>query len=146
MKEKMVEPQDWKWYGHAGHLIVGQWCRFHLCTLIGKHLVSTVGEYWPERPVREIHAHVHDPAWLAENKSLRGDDFDAAYMRRFGYEDIGCDRRYETMVFKANGKLCECGCGLPTFSGSEIESNGYNLAIEATEGHYEMCRKFASKC
>ncbi len=135
---------DWKWFGHAGHLIVGYACRFHLCTLIGEHLVSTVGEYWPEREVREIHAKVYDPGWLKENRHLNGDTFDAAYMKRFGYEDIGCDRKYETMVFKVSGKTCtaeDCNCGMPTIIPDELDFAGYNAAGSAMTGHYTMCEK-----
>jgi hypothetical protein len=135
---------DWKWFGHAGHLCVSQWCRYHLCTQVGKYLISTVGEYWPERPVREIHAQVHDPKWLSENQYRRGDDFDAAYMKRFGFENIGCDRKYETLVFEA-GKPCatkDCGCGLPEISGSELDSGCYNDAAAAAKGHMELCLKY----
>lgn len=140
-----IERSEWRWFGHPGHLIVGDSCRFHLATQVGEFLVSTVGEYWPERPVREIHAEVHDPAWLIENVHRRGDDFDAAYMRRFGYEEIGYNRKYETMVFKA-GVPCtaeECGCGIPEIVGSELDATGYNDAGSATRGHMEMCRKWA---
>ena len=143
MKEHKVD--KWRWFGHAGHFICAQWCRFHLCTLVGDHLVSTVGEYWPERPVREIHAKVHDPVWLQENKHLRGDYFDGAYKKRFGFEEIGCDRTYETMVFKA-GEPCsgkDCGCGLPETDGSELDFEGYTSAASASAGHLAMCFKYA---
>ena len=142
-----MSERDWKWFGSAGHLIVSHWCRFHLCTQVGKYLVSTVGEYWPERRVREIHAEVHDPKWLAENMHLKGDYFDSAYMKRFGFEEIGCDRKYETMVFEA-GTPCaskDCGCGLPSISGSELEANGYNSAADATQGHIKLCRKYSGR-
>jgi hypothetical protein len=143
----MATQSQWKWYGHAGHLIVGQWCRYHLCTLVNGYLVSTVGEYWPERPVREIHAHVHDPKWLAENQHRRGGDFDSAYMKRFGFENIGCDRKYETFVFKA-GEPCKsetCGCGLPEINGSELDSLSANDAKTAANNHLILCRKFFRK-
>jgi hypothetical protein len=136
----------WKWFGHAGHLCVGQWCRYHLCTLVGEYLISTVGEYWPERPVREIHASVHDPKWLAENKHRRGDDFDHAYMQRFGFENIGCDRKYETFVFKA-GSPCkdkDCNCGLPSIDGSELDTLAANDADTAGRNHMELCEKYAA--
>lgn len=139
---------EWKWFGHNGHLIVGQWCRFHLCTQVGPWMVSTVGEYWPERSTREIHASVYDPAWLAKNKSRRGDDFDYAYMKHFGYEEIGCGRKYETMVFRA-GAPCnadECGrCGMPIPADfAELNYAPYNDAGSATRGHMEMCEKYAA--
>lgn len=134
-----------KYYGNAAHLIVGHRCRFHIATQVGEHIVSTVGEYWPERPSREIHAEIHDPAWLAENRNRKGDDFDRAYMQRFGYDEIGCDRKYETMVFKVSGKECPCGCGLPKIIPSELDAAGYNNAKSATAGHEKMCRKWERK-
>lgn len=142
----MTSVQDWKWFGHAGHLIVAQWCRFHLCTLVGNYMVSTVGEYWPDRKVREIHASVHDAKWLDDNNHRKGDDFDRAYMERFGFEDIGYERTYETMVFRAD-KVCvakDCNCGMPLPSDwSELDAHGYKEAGAATKGHYEMCNKWA---
>lgn len=138
---------NWKWFGHAGHFICGHQCRFHLATKVGKYLVSTVGELWPERGSREIHAKVHDPQWLAENIHLKGDIFDHAYMSRFGFEEVGCDRKYETMVFLA-GKPCKsksCGCGLPVISGSELDFQGYNNAGDATRGHLKLCQKWSKK-
>lgn len=138
---------NWKWFGHAGHFICGHWCRFHLTTKVGKYLVSTVGEYWPERGSREIHAQVHDPKWFAANRHRLGDDFDHAYMQRFGYETVGLDRLYETMVFRA-GAPCKakgCACGLPSINGSELDFKGYNDAASATTGHHKLCRKWATK-
>jgi len=144
----MVPRQEWEWFGHAAHLIVGRWCRFHLATKVGEYLVSTVGEFWPERPVREIHAEVHDPAWLAENVELKGDTFDHAYMKRFGFETIGYERKYETMVFHA-GERCQvpdCGCGLPIPSDwGELDFSGYNDAGAATRGHLAMCEQWSVK-
>lgn len=145
-KGSVVNQADWKWFGSAGHLIVAQWCRFHLCTQVGKYLVSTVGEYWPDVKVRKIHAKIHDPKWLAENEHLRGNAFDAVYMRRFGFEEIGAGRKYETMVFEA-GVPCEaegCRCGMPNAkSWAELDGQGYNDAGEATRGHMAMCEKWA---
>lgn len=141
----MIAQSNWKWFGNAGHFICAQWCRFHLCTQVGTHLVSTVGELWPERVSREIHAKVYDPAWLAENKYRKGDDFDAAYMKRFGFQEIGFGRKYETMVFEA-GKPCDvegCNCGLPRISGMELDVDAYNEAGAATSGHFAMCVKWA---
>jgi hypothetical protein len=139
----MSEPRV-KWFGHAAHFICGSHCRFHLATQVGHYLISTVGELWPERSSREVHASVHDPAWLAANGHLKGDQFDHAYMQRFGYETIGSNRLYETMVFKA-GKPCTakgCGCGLPAIDGSELDFAGYNDAKAATQGHTRMVAKY----
>ena len=138
--------KDWKWFGHAAHLCVGHDCRFHLATQVGPWLVSTVGEYWGSRSVREIHASAYDPEWFAKNSRRKGDDFDRAYMDRFGFEEIGCDRKYETMVFRAVEPCAspKCGCGLPQISGSDEDFDGYNDAKAATEGHMAMCKKWAS--
>jgi hypothetical protein len=61
------------------------------------------------------------------------------------FTEIGCGRLYETMVFKA-GKLCECGCGLPTTNGEELDMRGYNTAQAANHGHAKMCHKWMGKC
>lgn len=147
--KKSIAPEKWEWFGGAAHFICGYACRFHMATKVGKHLVSTVGQYWPERPVREIHAKVSDPKWLSEKQAKRGEDFDHAYMKRFGFEEIGYGRKFETMVFKAGAvcdmKDCPCGC-IPQMDGAgELDFKGYNDAPAATAGHMEMCRKWASK-
>ena len=113
---KAITPDKWKWYGHAGHFICGHKCRFHLCTEVGKYLVSTVGEL---------------PKF--------NDKMD-------GFERLGAGPEiYETMVFEA-GKRCtdkDCNCGLPTISGLEIHAERYMTAAQATAGHYEFCREMA---
>jgi hypothetical protein len=141
--DKEIDMSNWKWFGHAGHFICADKCRFHLTTKVGKYLVSTVGEYWPERVVREIHAEVHDKKWFAENRNLKGDYFDHAYMKKFGFEEIGCDRKYETMVFKA-GKPCSSKFGIrpsPLASGPVRLIRGYE-ALRFR--HYKPCRWFKS--
>jgi hypothetical protein len=137
--------ETWKWFGNAGHFICSRWCQFHLCTQVGDYLISTVGQLWPERPSREIHAKVHDPAWLAKNIHRKGDDFDSAYMKKFGFETVGCDREFETTVFKA-GAVCtakDCKCGMPSIDGSELDFAAANDAGTATQNHYAMCLKWA---
>ena len=49
-----MKKENWKWFGNAGHLCISQYCRFHLCTKIGKYLISTVGEYLPSQSSQEI--------------------------------------------------------------------------------------------
>jgi hypothetical protein len=129
-----------RWFGHAGHFICAPWCRFHLCTQVGEFLISTVGEYVPDAPVREI---------MAQSRGIklegRGDARLADYMNKRGFEQVGCDRLYETMVFRA-GRPCDaegCNCGLPSASGEELDFGGYNDAKSATEGHYKMIEKWS---
>lgn len=127
---------------HAAHFICGDKCRFHLATYVGGYIVSTVGEYWPERNAREIHAKIYDEEWLRDNKHLKGDTFDHAYFKRFGYEQIGCDRLYETMVFRAKSAAGEC-CPWQIDSGHNEDFKGYNDASEAFKGHMAMCKKWS---
>jgi hypothetical protein len=107
-----------------------------LTTLVGKYLVSTVGQMWPSRSSREIHASVYDPKWLDANRDRKGDDFDFVYMQRFGYETVGSDRTFETMVFRA---------GKPCASKPCVDFLGYNDAKAATAGHRKLCAKWARK-
>jgi hypothetical protein len=115
----MIPESKWEWFGYAGHLIVGHMCRFHLCTKVGKYLISTVGDY---------------------RSSLDKEDDKP--------REIGCNRLYETMVFLA-GKRCvveHCRCGQPSLkTASEIDFAGYNVAGDAQRGHMKMCRKYARK-
>ncbi len=120
---------DWKFFGNAAHFICGRWCRFHLATLVGKYLVSTVGEY--VHPSRSKGGEQSEAKWLKAN---------------WPGEEIGCGRKYETMVFLA-GEPCsspECKCGLPTIAGSELDFRPANDAGTATANHYELCGKFDS--
>lgn len=146
MTESKKRKKEWVWMPHAGHLCVGIDCRFHLSTYVGKYLVSTVGEYWPSRSGREIYAKIYDPKWLEENFSRLGDDFDSAYMKRFGYVKIGCDRKYETMVFKAKkyeekNSCCPWRMG----NGTVFDMSGYNEPADACMGHLKMCQKWSEK-
>ena len=127
----MAIPQEqWKWFGEAAHFICGRWCRFHLATKVGKYLVSTVGEY--VHPRHGTGSEQGESDWLKKN---------------WPGEDIGHERKYETMVFLA-GKPCDsplCGCGLPKIDGNELAMAGYNRADDATRGHAKMCVKWAKK-
>ena len=143
MKKNEISQDQWHWFGSAGHFICAQWCRFHLCTLIGNYLVSTVGEYVPDETVREIHCEIHGITLEG-----RGDARLADYMNKVGFQELGYKRTYETMVFKA-GAPCTaegCNCGLPSLAdGCELEADGYNDAGAATKGHLALCHKYAKE-
>jgi hypothetical protein len=136
--------ENWIWMPHAGHFILGERCQFRLNTYVGRFIVSTVGELWSDRQVREIHAQVYNPKWLMENQHLKGDEFNSAYMKKFGFEDIGADRKYETMVFRAEKSNNKC-CPFKIIVSKEVDFRGYNNAVDATKGHYELCRKWSVK-
>jgi hypothetical protein len=140
-----ISKSKWKWYGNAGHFICSDNCRFHITTEVGKYLISTVGEYFPDSGTREI---------LASSRGIKlegiGDERKYDYMKKIGFEDLGYNRKYETMVFRI-GTHCnaeDCACGLPRpIDWSEIDSGGYNSAKDATNGHTEMCQKWSrEKC
>lgn len=37
---------NWIWQGYPGHFIASEACKFRLCTVVGKFLVSTIGDYY----------------------------------------------------------------------------------------------------
>ena len=139
-----MERSKWIWMPHAGHFILGERCQFRLNTYVGKYIVSTVGELWSDRQVREIHASIYDKKWFMENKHLKGDEFDHAYMKKFGFEDIGAQRKYETMVFRARKSKYKC-CPYTINVAKEMDFKGYNNDKDAAKGHYELCERWSKK-
>ena len=115
-----IAVSKWQWFGSAGDFICGSRCQFHLCTLVGQHLVSTVGELRLKQTDDEF-----EPLGAGGKNSL-----------------------YETMVFKTDGTVCdsdECSCGLPSIITSELDSQRYAKAGDAAKGHYKFCRKWAKR-
>lgn len=131
-----MDKSKWIWMPHPGHLIVANNCRFVLNTYVGKHIVSTVGEYLPDYEVREIFAQ-------SRNITLKGkgDERQADYMKKIGYEDICLDRKYETMVFSAKKSKDKC-CPYMMKNANDVDFDSYNSAADATIGHYKMCDKW----
>lgn len=113
----IIPHKEWQWYGGASHFICGDRCQFHLSTVIGDVIISTIGEMISE-PIKS---------------------------RTF--ETIGCDRLYETMVFKAgepcNEKDCMCGERSAIHDGCELDFAPYNDRKSATEGHAALCERWA---
>lgn len=132
----MSGQDTWVWMPHPAHFICGFDCRFHLATKVGEVIVSTVGEYWPDEGTREI---------LAKSRGIKlkgvGDERRASYMEQIGFEKIGCDRKYETMVFRATkgDTCCPWRCDV---SGGELDMRGYNDPAAAYEGHLRLCREW----
>jgi len=132
----------WVWMPHAAHFICGNDCRFHLATYVGGYVVSTVGEYLPDSQVREI---------LAQSRRItlngKGDERLADYMKKVGYEDLGYQRKYETMVFKAErmtAKGDQC-CPWRMKTPDDVDMEGYNTPEAATAGHMKLCEKWSKK-
>jgi len=128
-----VPESEWTWFGRPGHFICGEWCHFHLCTLVGGYLVSTVGEY-----VHPRHNLTNEKEWY----EWRRDNWPG--------EDIGYNRKYETMVFIAGPTDCPpdgeqlCKCGVPSLLDStELEILPANDGGVATANHMLLCHKYA---
>lgn len=140
-----MKKENWVWMPHAGHFILGDKCGFRLATYVGKYIVSTVGELdMGERQIKEIHARIHDLGWYTANKHLMGDAWNAAYFKRFGWENLGYGRKYETMVFRAKRAKDNFCCPWRMVNG-ELDFAGYNKAEDALKGHMAMCKKWSAK-
>lgn len=136
-----MKKERWVWMPHAGHFILGHMCRFCLSTYVGKYIVSTVGEYVPDSAVRRINVQAR-----GDKEPPIVDPGEFEYLKRYGFDEIGCGRTYETMVFKAKKapKKVKC-CPYIMISGTEQDFKGYNTAADAYEGHLRMCRKWSKK-
>ena len=139
----MTEKAKWIWMPHPAHFICARDCKFHLATNVGNHIVSTVGEYLPDAPVREIYA--QSRGFVLEGK---GDARLADYIKKLGYEEIGYQRKYETMVFTSGPSTVtdsewQC-CPWVVADYSELDVRGYNTASAAYNGHLELCDKWSA--
>lgn len=143
--------EDWIWMPHPGHFICASNCQYHLNTMVNGYILSTVGEYFPDRDVRKTLAEMkYKFGQITEDIfemliSKKGDEYDFYYRKHIGFEEIGFNRTYETMVFPAvkclEGEGANC-CPWRQKSGESIEVFGYNTPDEATIGHYKACEKF----
>lgn len=124
----------WIWMPHAGHFILGHKCRFKLNTYVGKYIISTVGEYIPDNELIDIIA--------PEFKHLQGDEKEYAYIEKYECETVGCDRKYETMVFKAKKSKCKC-CPYTIIVSKQVDFQGYNDPKRAYQGHLNLCNKWS---
>lgn len=125
---------------HPAHFICSDSCRFVLATKIGKYIVSTVGEYVPDEPIRQIHCDVR-----GIKLEGRGDARLAGYMKKVGFQELGFDRTYETMVFKSRRDKEDLCCGYRIVVSEQVDFRGYKDAVEARKGHYYFCNKWAKK-
>lgn len=135
-----MKRENWVWMPHAGHFILGRDCRFHLSTYVGKYIVSTVGELWSDSRIRKI---------KAQAKGIKingmGDVWDYDYMKKIGFDEIGCDRTYETMVFRAARGIKCMACPWVIADGHELDFNGYKNSGMAYKGHLAMCNKWSKR-
>ncbi len=127
-----MKKENWIWMPHAGHFICGHRCRFTLNTYVGKYIVSTIGEMpYSCDEIKEI------------NRKHKGDKFNEHF------DEVGLDRLYETMVFKAressvkdSGWQC---CPFEIIVEDEMDFEPYNNATDAYQGHLKLCNKWSKK-
>lgn len=138
----MITQDKWTWMGHPAHFICANDCKFFMATKVGKYIISTVGEYFPDFRVREIFA-------KSRNITIEGigDAYDRDYLNKIGFEDLSLGGwKYETMVFESKrNKESDACCPYIIKHGSNIEQNRYKTANEALKGHYKLCLEFAKK-
>lgn len=134
--------ENWTWMPHVDS-IIGDDCQFRLCTYVNGYLITTIGEYLPERNIlKSIHP--------LDNKlqTLKGDEFDRYFLSKYGYEKIAMGHLYQTQVFIAQKRVEEedqC-CTHHRVKGEYcIESNGYAYAVSATVGHMNLCLEYDKK-
>lgn len=135
-----MKRSEWVHMPHPGHYICGFDCRFHLNTWVGKFIVSTVGEYFPDAPVREIFANIRGVKLEGMGDVRRSD-----YMEKIGFENIGYDRKYETMVFRSGPFVPNSCCPYRQEKGIDLYMRGYNSAEEAAKGHLEICTDWSTR-
>lgn len=114
----MSEPipiEEWRWFGSPMHCIVGPRCAFHLGTQVGNYLVSTIGEYYPDGPYKDV-------------DSLGPDRYYELMVFRCGQgkKSCGCPNVVSWGNIDGNG--------WPKDTPHE----------EVSSGHMEMCRKYAA--
>jgi len=118
----LLHPREsWVWQGSAAHFICGPWCRFHLATVVGQWLVSTVGEYVSAYDTK-MHGESAQPT------------------------TIGHKRLYETMVFRAGAACAEPECGGEYHAdGQELDFAPANTRAEAYAAHRRLCELWATR-
>jgi hypothetical protein len=66
-------------------------------------------------------------------------------VEEIGFEEVGCDRLYETMVFPAMpSTTCACCRFVPANFG-ELDMRGYNDPGDAYRGHLKLCEEWSVK-
>ncbi len=113
-----IERSEWRWQGSPGHCIVGDRCVWHLNTVVGPWLVSTIGEYYPDgtrNPMRPIGA---------------GRNYETMVMRA-----EACPPEH----------AAECGES-HIDSGECVDFAAAQTRVEAERNHNELCERWAECC
>lgn len=122
----MIPQSEWKWFGYPLHYTLGTRCIFHLGTVVGDYLVSTV-----------------------EKQTPFGWNGDSSNCEPLGYASNAEPLYFETCVFKWTPRQT-CACpqiDFNSFSGdAEIERHVYGGIDDcdlANKEHYDTCLRYA---
>jgi hypothetical protein len=112
-----------------GHYICAEYCQFFLTTDVGDYRISTLGE-------------------------MRYPDKERLLLNRMSdaWEEIGCERTYETMTFSIGNDVTECDCGTDDCPNGQRnidvrqqhDFRGYNYRGDAIAGHEELVALYLS--
>jgi hypothetical protein len=124
----MISQSEWKWFGYPLHYCLGYRCIFHLGTVVGDYLISTVGKQQP--------------------RDYNGDPMTCEAL---GYDSDG-PVYFETTVWRWSYRK-DCLCPeMEQFSGGEyigaIEEYRYGGIDDcdlANKTHLEFCTRYATK-
>lgn len=100
--------------GMPGHFIGSNRCVWHMTTIVGPYLVSTVGDWRP----------------FDGNAKPEQIGVDRLYETMVFMAGTPCARP-------------ECMCGVPSHDDMSIDFAGYNMAGDAQAGHEKMVKKWA---
>lgn len=104
--------EDWLWMPHVAHFIGGHECLFRLATYVPSGYIVSTVGEW-----------CPGGKWSEP------------------WESLGSEQKYETMVFHAKESKYKC-CLYEIKSGMEIETDRYDDAESAREGHMTLCEKY----
>lgn len=109
-----IPESEWQWQGYAGHFCMAHACLFHLTTVVGNVMISSVGHL------------------VTKNV----DEFEP--------EALGAEKGsfYETYVFSGLDKH-KCGCYKPAI-GLEAEGRRFKEHTDCEVFHMECCQRAAS--
>jgi len=113
----MIERDKWEWFGMAGHYVCRHQCQFHLCTVIGDYMISSVGARVETQKSRD---------WV-----------DIGSERKFETMVFKLNNQERCA---AEGCLCEMPID---WDGNQLETRCCNTPGECQKHHMELCLKYA---
>lgn len=99
---------DWIWMPHPGHFSGAYDCQFRLCTFVNGFIISTIGEYHPDRPKHTLGTGDRDyyETMVFRAVKSKNDACGCEYRIDSGLE-LAC-KRYSTGKKAKNGHMDFC--------------------------------------